>query len=203
MAHPGEGQLAAIGVMVAALLLLLAGPVSGAEQTRVIEASVAPGPFSFTMSGTTMAFGSVAIGTSVDSTDGAGGSTTSTNNSIGITNTSGAGPPSVKITSLTLDYTDATPGANCGVGEGDWVPDSSNAEGSIGTDEFVMYGDLANDLLTKVVIPADGNPTASLTIPGNWRHNQTRDLDLQLFMPLAVTTGTSACAIALTITTVP
>lgn len=200
MARLGRGRIAAGGLLLAGLQLLFMGPVSGAERTVRAEIYAAPTP-TLALGASTMPFGLIALGSSVDSTDGAGGSTTSRNISIVMTNDSGIGGPSGRITSLTLDYTDTTPGANCGVGLGDWVPDSTNLEANIGADEFVMYGDIINDLTTKIVIPANGNASVSLTV-GTWSNNKTLDLDLQLFMPATITTGSVACSIAITLTAV-
>lgn len=200
MARLELGRIVAGGLLLAGLQLLLMGPASGAERSVRVDTYTVATP-TLLLSSATIAFGSIPIGSSVDSTNATGGSDTTTNTSITLTNNSGINGPSGRIGTLTLDYTDTTPGANCGVGEGDWVPDSTDNEANIGTDEFVMYGDLASDLLTKIVIPADGNPSANLPV-GNWNNGSTRILDLQLFMPLAVTTGTSQCSIALTITSV-
>lgn len=201
MARLGLGRIAAGGLLLAGLQLLFMGPVSGAERTVRAEIYAAPTP-TLALGASTMAFGLIALGNSVDSTDGtAATSTTSTNNSIVMTNDSGVNGPTGRITSLTLDYTDATPGAKCPTSEGDWVPDSTNLEANIGADEFVMYGDIINDLTTKIVIPANGNASVSLTV-GTWAKNNTLDLDLQLFMPATITTGSVACSIAITLTAV-
>ncbi len=198
MARPRLGQAVAGVIALAGLQLLLMQPASGAERSVPVDVHAVATPNSFTLSGTTIAFGNIALGSSVDSTDGtAAASATSTNNSITITNTSGSGP-SGRITSITLDYTDATPGANCGGGQGDWVPHDV----SVAADQFVLWGDLLNDLSLRVVVPANGS-AVNLDKGGNWNNNQTRDLDLQLFMPSSVTTGASACTINITITTVP
>lgn len=199
MARLGLGRIAAGGLLLAGLQLLFMGPVSGAERTVRAEIYAAPTP-TLALGASTMPFGLIALGSSVDSTDGAGGSTTSRNISIVMTNDSGIGGPSGRITSLTLEYTDATPGAKCPTSEGDWVPDSTNLEANIGADEFVMYGDIINDLTTKIVIPASG-ASVSLAV-GTWSNNKTLDLDLQLFMPATITTGSVACSIAITLTAV-
>ncbi len=200
MARLGLGRIAAGGLLLAGLQLLFMGPVSGAERTVRAEIYAAPTP-TLSLGTSTITFGLIALGGSVDSTDGtAAASTTSTNNSIVMTNDSGIGGSAGAISSLTLEYTDATPGAKCPTTEGDWWPDSTDLEANIGANEFVMYGDVNNDLSAKVVIPA-GGASSSLTL-GSWRKNTDRDLDLQLFMPATVTTGSAACSIAITLTAV-
>ncbi len=201
MARLRLGPMVAGAMLLGGLWFLLMAPVSGAERSVRIDNAAS---VNVDFSALTMAFGSVPLGTSVDSTNGTGGSDTTTNKSILITNNSGTGGPSGRVGLLTLDYTDTIPGARCPTNQGDWVPDSTNLEANIGVDEFVMYGVLSStDLTGKVVIPAAGG-LVSLTWTGNWADKGTQVLDLQLFMPASVSTGSASCTIALTITaTVP
>lgn len=196
MARFGLGRIAAGGLLLAGLHLLFMGPVSGAERSVRVDVYAARTP-ALLLSATTMAFGNIPLGSSVDSTNNTGGSDFFVNQSITLTNNSGINGPDGRVGTLTLDYTATTPGAKCPTSQGDWAPHDASA----GVDRFVMYGDLASDLSTKQVIPANGTASVSLAV-GNWSNNKTLDLDLQLFMPTSVTTGSSACTIAITITSV-
>lgn len=195
--RPGKARLAALGAIVVALYLMLPGVLSGAANTPPYSSvSVDPRPQTITLGTDVIAFSGVLFGSSVDSTDGTGGSGKSTDNSITITNTS-----ATNITLLTVAYT-VTIGANCGSTDTDWLPDSDNDEAVIATDKFVMYASLANNLSDKRVIPANGDEGAGLAFTGNWNSGDspTRDLDLQLFAPPSVTAGLESCTIAFTIT---
>ena len=173
-------RFAASSVLVVAFSFLLAGVVSGASAKPPVSATITPGALTILVSDGAFTFDNVDVN---DTPTTPGDATGGTQPTVAVDG-------DVTLSSLTAAYANPTEATGCG-----WAGDTT-----ADSDRFVMKVTLGFGSTGQVTMNPNGGTAIEMLNVSFQNSDGTKNLDFQMTMPTAITSGNTSCEIVITIT---
>ncbi len=198
-------RIAAVAVTAAAVTMLLAGSAGAQGSSGTFGATVTPEVTDIVITGGSEAandgslvFGSQALGGTPDTTGSTleDGSVTCNGSDCTVIVTNNG---SIAVATLKINY-DVAAGAEAECGTTDWAADAT-APPSAGSDIFGMRVDDDGEFTTgETVIPTGTTLSSDILAGATIAASAAANIDFELTMPSAATSGNNECTIAMTLT---